>query len=299
MPDNKAKVVEVSSAGIVSNGEIVSSEAAKMFEAGLDNLSPNGVGYDFLASLFPLGQVIGIKVNTLAGRRMSTSPQLVFGLADIFHEIGHKKSDIIIWDRRERELISAGYTIQTRNSDYRCFATDTIGAGYSRELFSHKSIGSMVSKIQAEMVSLAVNFPVLKDHSLAGLSGCLKNNFGTIHNPNKYHANSCDPFQADLFAIDVIGGKQKLSIFDAIWVQYNGGPGFVNHWTEEYKAILMATDAVALDTVATEIIDRLRTKRGLERLKDRGREPIGVKTAGKDKLGCADLNDIKWITIEV
>ena len=299
MPDKKAKVIEVRSAKIISDGKIVPIEAAKMLEAGLDNLSPDGLGHDFLASLFPIGQVIGIKVNTLAGRRMSTSPQLVYSLADIFHEIGHKKSDIIIWDRRERELISAGYAIRTGGSDYRCFATDTTGTGFSRRLYNYKSIGSMVSRIQAELTNLTVNFPVLKDHSLAGLSGCLKNNFGTIHNPNKYHANFCDPFQADLLALDIIGGKQKLAVFDAIWVQYNNGPGFVNHWTEEYKAILLATDAVALDTVGTEIIDRLRTKRGLGRLKDSGREPIGIKTAGKDRLGCADLNDIEWVTIEV
>jgi len=299
MPNQKTKVVEVRSAGIINDGKIVPAESSKMFETGLDNLGSSGAGYDLLKRLFPIGQVIGIKVNTLAGRRMSTSPQLVYSLADIFHEIGHKKSNIIIWDRRERELISAGYTIRTSGSDYRCFATDTSGAGFSRKLYDHKSIGSMISKIQAEMVNLTVNFPVLKDHSLAGLSGCLKNNYGVIHNPNKYHENFCDPFQADLFAMDVVGGKQRLAVFDAIWVQYDGGPGFVNHWTEEYKAILLATDAIALDTVASEIIDRLRTKRGLERLKNSGREPIGIKTAGKDKLGCADLNDIEWITIEV
>jgi len=157
----------------------------------------------------------------------------------------------------------------------------------------------MVSKIQVEMVNLTVNFPVLKDHSLAGLSGCLKNNYGVIHNPNKYHGNFCDPFQVDLLAMDIVGGKQRLAVFDSIWVQYNGGPGFVNCWVEEYKAILLATDAVALDTVAIEIIDRLRTKNGLERLKDSGREPIGIKTAGKYALGCADLSDIEWITVEV
>jgi len=299
MLDKKARVVEVRSAGILSDSKIVPMEAAKMFETGLDKLSLSGIGDDLLTRLFPVGQTIGIKVNTLAGRRLSTSPPLVYSLADIFHDLGHKKSDIIIWDRRERELISAGYAIQTGGSDYRCFATDTLGAGFANKLYNHKSIGSMVSRIQAEMANVTVNFPVLKDHSLAGLSGCLKNNYGVIHNPNKYHENFCDPFQADLFEMDVIGGKQRLAVFDAIWVQFNGGPGFVNQWVEEYKAILLAMDAVALDTVAIEIIDRLRTKSGLERLKDSGREPIGIKTAGKYALGCADLSGIEWIVIEV
>ncbi|MCP4580626.1 MAG: DUF362 domain-containing protein [candidate division Zixibacteria bacterium] len=299
MSNYKAKVVEVYSERILTNGKIDRAVASKMLEAGLDNLSPGGIGYDLLGEMFSQGQTIGIKVNTLAGRRMSTSPELVYSLAEILHKIGHHKENIIIWDRSERELKSAGYQVKTGESDFLCFATDTSGAGFSRQLYKHKSIGSLISKIQAEMVDSVINFPILKDHSLAGLSGCLKNYYGAIHNPNKYHENLCDPYQADLFALDVIGGKQRLAVFDAIRIQYNGGPGFVGRWAEEYKTIVMSSDAVALDVIGVEIIDRQRTKRGLKRLKESGREPVGLHRAGKDGLGCADLNDIEWVTIEV
>ncbi len=270
-----------------------------MFEIGLDQLSSSGVGYDLLERLFSIKQNIGIKVNTLAGKRMSTSPELVYALADILHKQGHKKNHITIWDRRENELVRAGYKIRTSGADYLCFATDTRGAGFSQNLYKHKSIGSLVSKIQTDMCDSMINFPVLKDHSLAGLSGCLKNYYGVIHNPNKYHDNMCDPFQADLYSMDVIRKKQKLAVFDAIKVQYNGGPGFIRQWTVDYGGILMSTDAVALDAVAVIIIDRLRTKNGLRKLKDSGRAPAGIKTAGKDGLGCADLDYIDWVVVEV
>jgi uncharacterized protein (DUF362 family) len=180
-----------------------------------------------------------------------------------------------------------------------CFATDTKGAGFSRKLYSNNSIGSMISRIQTEIVDIGINFPVLKDHSLAGLSGCLKNYYGAIHNPNKYHENLCDPYQADLYALDVIGGKEKLAVCDAVRVQYNGGPGYVDYWIEDYKALLISTDAVALDTVAAEIVNRLRTKNGMRKLKDSGREPVGIKSAGKAGLGIAELDQIEWIAIEV
>jgi len=299
MSGKKTRVVEVYSSKILSDGKIDPAEAVKMFEIGLDVLSSSGVGYDLLGQLFPPKHTIGIKVNSLAGRQMSTSPELVYALAGIIHKQGHKKSRIIIWDRKEGELKRAGYKIQAGNSDYRCFATDTPGVGFTRMLYKHRSIGSLVSKIQAEMCDSAINFPVLKDHSLAGLSGCLKNCFGMVHNPNKYHENLCDPFLADLYSMEIIKGKHKLAVFDAIKAQYDGGPGFVSRWVCDYKSILIATDAVALDAVAAKIIDTLRTKNGLKMLKDSGREPIGITTAGKDGLGYADLHDIEWIKTEV
>ncbi len=299
MSGKKARVVEVYSSKILSNGKIDSAKAVKMFEIGFDALSPTDVGSDLTEQLFPPKHTIGIKVNSLAGRRMSTSPEPVLALAGVLHKQGHKKSRVIIWDRKEVELKKAGYEIKTGGSDYRCFATDTPGVGFTRMLYKHRSIGSLVSKIQAEMCDSVINFPVLKDHSLAGLSGCLKNYFGVVHNPNKYHENLCDPFLADLYSMDIIKGKQKLAVFDAIRVQYESGPGFVSRWVCDYKAILMSTDAVALDAVAVNIIDTLRTKNGLKMLKNSGREPIGITTAGKDGLGYADLDDIEWIKTEV
>ncbi len=299
MAQKLAKVIEVRSASIIEGGKINPAEALKMLEVGLDNLSPTGVSYDLLDQLFPLKETIGIKVNTLVGKIMSTSPEMAYSLAEILHRQGHKKKNIIIWDRREDELSRAGYKITTRGSDYLCFATDTRGVGFARELFSYKTVGSLISRIQTELTDSVVNFPILKDHSLAGLSGCLKNYFGVIHNPNKYHENNCDPYQADLYSMNIIKGKQKLAVFDAVRVQFNGGPGYVPRWATDYKAVLLATDAVALDRVALEIIDRLRTQNGLAKLKDSGREAISINTSGNAGLGCAELDKIEWIVTEV
>lgn len=299
MPNKKAKVVEVHSACLTANGQIDSARAIEMFKTAFDKLSSTGLGDDFLEQLFPVGTNIGIKINTLAGRMLSTSPVLVYALADVLRQVGHDKKRITIWDRRETELKRAGYKIQTSSSDYLCFATDTAGVGFDGRIYSHKSIGSLVSKIQTGMTDTVINFPVLKDHWLAGLSGCLKNYYGVIHNPNKYHENMCNPYQADLYALDIIRGKQRLAAFDAVRVQYEGGPGYVSQLVEPYQAILLSTDAVALDRVGIEIIDRLRTKNGLRPLKEVNREPTGVITASKDGLGCADLEDIEWLRVEI
>lgn len=299
MVTGKTKVVQVISKRVKSSGQMVPAVLAEMLEAGLDRLSPTGESFDLLESLFQIGQTIGIKVNSLAGREVSTSPGCAGAVAELMHRAGHKKNNIIIWDRREGELARAGYEIMTRGSNYMCFATDTTGVGFDGELYSHKSVGSLVSKLQTQICDATINMPILKDHSLAGLSGCLKNNYGMIHNPNKYHENLCSPYQADLLALDVIGPKQKLAVCDAINVQYNGGPGLMKRWLVPGNFLLLATDPVALDTVAAEIIDRLRTANGLKKLKDVGREPQGAKVAGKDGSGCAELENIDWINLEI
>jgi uncharacterized protein (DUF362 family) len=299
MPEKKARVVEIHSSRAVKDSHVDAASAAAMMAEGLDHLSPTGVASDLLEKLFPVGDTIGFKVNALAGRLMSTAPQLTFALADILFKMGHKKKNIIIWDRREAELTRAGYSIRVSGSEYQCFATDTMGVGYSNNLYNHKSIGSMVSRIQAELTQSVVNFPILKDHSIAGLSGCLKNYYGVIHNPNKYHENLCNPFLSDLYSMDVIKGKQKLAVCDATRIQVNGGPGYVKRWAMDYKSILLSTDAVALDRVGWEIIDRMRTNSGLPKLKDAGREPINIRTAGEAGLGCADLDNIEWMVVNI
>jgi len=296
MSPKKARVVEIHSAGVISDGRINRAHAAKMIEAGLDILSPTGSAWDIVDEVFPGGIGLGIKVNSLAGRMMSTSPEVAYAVADVLHKFGHKKRKVIIWDRREAELKRAGFKISTSGDDFQCFATDSAGVGFARELYQHGSIGSMISRIQAEMADAMINVAVLKDHSLAGLSGCLKNYFGVIHNPNKYHQDMCSPFLADLYSLDVVRGRQKLAVFDALRVQINGGPGYVARWVIEYGSILLSSDAVALDTVGTRIIDNLRTKAGMSVLRDSGREPIGIKVAGEYGLGCAVLDDIEWIT---
>ena len=57
---------------------------------------------------------------------------------------------------------------------------------------------------------MLINLPVLKDHDGAGVTIALKNMYGAIHNPNKYHPNGCDPYVADLNMLPEIRSRMKL-----------------------------------------------------------------------------------------
>ena len=91
------------------------------------------------------------------------------------------------------------------------------------EIESSGRIGSCFSRIVAEQVDALICVPVLKDHSLAGVSLGMKNYYGAIHNPNKYHDDHCDPFIVDVVSHRFIRSKWRLTVCDATRAQCHAG----------------------------------------------------------------------------
>ena len=65
--------------------------------------------------------------------------------------------------------------------------------------------------------------------------------YGAINNPNKYHADNCDPYCAHVNSLEPIKSKNRLTMIDAVRVQYNGGPGYVEDYLTYYGGSLSAT----------------------------------------------------------
>ncbi|MFX0141290.1 MAG: DUF362 domain-containing protein, partial [Candidatus Hodarchaeota archaeon] len=137
------------------------------------------------AKLFSSEDTVGIKVNCLAGRGISSSKELVDAIVENLLSVGIKKDKIIIWDRANYDLEKAGYKIQTSSRNIKCYGNDH--AGYTNEIYESRSIGSFLSNILVRQCTAIVNVPILKDHGIVGVTNALKNFFGAIHNPNKYH----------------------------------------------------------------------------------------------------------------
>jgi uncharacterized protein (DUF362 family) len=169
--------------------------------------------------------------------------------------------------------------------------------GYSNSLIDHKNIGSLLSRIMEEFTTVQANLPVLKDHNLSGVTCSLKNWFGAIHNPNKYHENGCNPYIADLNTIPQIREQHKLVICDALRVQFNGGPSYHRQWADNFGGIILGDDPVAVDLVGYQIIDKLRKKNGLPSLEKAGRRPEHIFTAADDEhqLGKANPEEIEIV----
>ncbi len=236
---------------------------------------------------------IGIKVNTLGGKWISTRPEVPLSLVAWLSESGFRASNILIWDRTNRELEEAGYRLRSARSGVRILGTDAKGAGYGEGLVSHLNVGSLFSVLQTDFITASVSLAILKDHGLAGITAGMKNYFGSIHNPNKYHDSRCDPFVAEVFDSPPVKNKHRLSIIDALTVQYHKGPSYHPQWADRSGILLFSLDPVAADRIGWDLVEKLRRTKGLPSLSEEGREPSYLFTAERMGLGRASLSDIE------
>jgi len=286
----ESRVIQVRSSLVVDDdGSIDLDILHQMIETGFNAISESNDYGDYLQSIFNSGDVIGLKVNGLAGNTVS----------NLLDEVGRSRKKHLIWDRFDRELSALGFAIATKGAGPLCFGTDHRGVGYSNSLVSKGKIGGLLSRILVDYCDVVINLPVLKDHGIAGITCALKNHYGSIHNPNKYHDNACDPFIADLNSLEQIRSKQRLIVVDALKVQFHGGPAYHPQWAANYGGILIGTDPVAIDAVGYRIIEDLRRTAGLTTLKGTGREPIYIKTADKYGLGEAELEKIDFVKLKL
>ena len=303
MSDDKAKVVHVRAGAPQAGRADLSVETLRqMLELGLRTLAGCRDAPSAWSRYFGSRDTVGIKVNCLGGRNMCTRPALAAAAARSLQSAGIAAGRIVVWDRSSRELARCGFPLnRSENGDFLCLGTDAEGVGYEEELTVHRSIGSRFSKLLTRHCSAMVNMPVLKDHGLCGITAALKNTFGTLHNPNKYHEDHCDPFVADANDVPLVKRKTRLVICDATLVQYKGGPAYHPQWTKPLGSILLAEDPVALDSVGVRILNRLRAENGFPPIEPGGEVPAYLVTAAdaEHRLGRYRTEEIELVEVEL
>ena len=208
-------------------------------------------------------EVVGLKVNCLSGRGDSTSTVLVEAVCERLQQAGIPHTNIVIWDRLNSDLESAGFQVSSRKDRIRCIGNDA--SGYETDLAIYGSVGSLLSNTLTRTCDAVVNLPVLKDHGIVGVTMALKNLFGAIHNPNKYHLTAGDPYVADVNMLPPIRQKVRLTICDAIAPQYEGGPSYMPQWSWPFNGVIASRDPVALDYTGGGSSNRNAPKRASSR----------------------------------
>ncbi len=268
---------------------------ARMFDRGLSLLTGERDPAAAVSLLFRPDDRVGIKVNTIGGRALSTRPEVALGLAGRLAGAGVPEGNIIVWDRTTRELRDAGYATGGGRSGVRILGTDADGVGYGPDLVAHLGVGSLFSRIQSGYVTASISLAILKDHGLAGVTAGMKNYFGAIHNPNKYHDSGCDPYVAEVFDSPPVKGRHRLTVLDALTVQFHKGPSYHARWAARFGGLVFGLDPVAVDSVGGAIIERLRSEAGLPTLEAEGRAPRYLDTAERMGLGRSDAASIERI----
>ncbi|RJP14883.1 MAG: DUF362 domain-containing protein [Candidatus Abyssobacteria bacterium SURF_5] len=281
---DKSAVVVVRNEKLFKNGSgLRDDQVAQALSVGVAALFDNQDPVKNWRDLFKPSDIVGIKVNCIAGPELSTHPQVVMAIALQLQAAGVPAENIIVWDRTSRELTRAGYTVNTGNKGIRVYGTDAVG--YEEKAVSHKSFNGRLSKILTRQITALINVPILKDHSGAGVTISMKNHYGSIQNPGNHHNNLCDPYIADLNSVDEIRSKTRLIVCDATRASCNGGPGYNAAFAWRYCGLLISRDPVALDTIGTGIIDERREQMGLPKLEKIGRYPRQLISAADNGLG--------------
>lgn len=232
--------------------------------------------------LFRPEDTVGIKLNCLAGPRLSPRPELVTALAELITLAGVPAHRIVLFERSTRELERAGFR---GDGPYRTVGIDR---DWDRDIVTSGEIGSCYARVVTERCTALVGFGVVKDHDLAGVSGSLKNWYGVIHNPNKYHDSNCNPYVADVVRHPYVADKHRLTVLDGVTAQCHGGPGLRSEELFDLHTVLATTDPVAADAWAWRQLDAERRRRKMPTLEQAGRAPGFIATAARHDLGVAD-----------
>jgi uncharacterized protein (DUF362 family) len=247
-------------------------------------------------ALFSSRERVVLKLNCLAAPRLSPRPEVVRAIVRGLLSAGVRADRIVLFERTERELRLAGFVPGKGPEGVRVLGTDMLeGSGYDSRIVFSGEIGSLFSRVVTRGCDALINVGILKDHNLSGVSVGLKNLYGLIHNPNKYHDRACDPYVADVAAAEPVRDRLRLTICDAITAQCDGGPAFVPARTWAENAVLASTDPVALDRVAWDRLEEVRKERELPPIRGSAREPRWLRTAAGKGLGTDDIDRIRLL----
>jgi hypothetical protein len=264
-------------------------------------------------SLVGSDAVVGIKVSASAGLHGGTRVAVVEAVAAGLREAGLPRERILVWDRDLSSLLAAGYRKDAKNYTLRWIdAAD----GYDEESqvsapvlgrliwgdsrFGRRSPSrladllasgdqlssqSYYGKILSRTVSKVINIPSALDSTLTGIHGAIANmTLPNLDNWRRFvkEPHHGDPFLAEIYADAVIRDKVVLTILDALFVQYAGGPFPNPSGAVDNGALFASRDPVAIDATLLEMIEELRISSKLPSARERGGH---VETAARFGLG--------------
>jgi len=235
--------------------------------------------------------VVGLKINCLFGPGASTHMEVVQAVIAGCRAVGVPPEHIIVWDRTTGDMTKTGYPVVREGEGVRFYGTDGF---YEPNASVEGSFNGRLSQILTRTTTALINLPVLKTHGTSGITGALKNHYGSFHNPASHHDNYCDPFIADVNSLPVIREKTRLIVMDALLPIAEGGPAAKPAMTWPYGGILAATDPVAIDFLGLQILEARRQAIGLGPI---GQQARHIATAAAKGVGTNDPARIDLIEL--
>jgi uncharacterized protein (DUF362 family) len=322
------RVIKVQNESSVSDDVISEDVVYKMLGNGMLSLTGdpdiNAAWRNFVSP----GEVVGLKVNPIGGKLLSTNHALVKSVISQLEKSGISRTDIVIFDRRMQQLLDAGFT-KENYPGIKIVATEHVdesGSYYNEkgELYSLSMIDkdwyywadcemeyddyllpfmvnqgkySYFSTIITRQLDKVINLPIMKNAG-ASITLCLKNlGYGVITNTSRLHSTLWAETSAQVCAFPPVRDKVVLNIADGIRGCYDGGPGANPQFFTDYKMLLIGTDPVAVDMTGYDIIIGKRIEMGRQNaFAESGlnqmliAQELGLGIADKEKIELKEIS---------
>jgi uncharacterized protein (DUF362 family) len=307
----------------ISENKIDEAAAYAMVEQGMLALTGAGNLHSAWKKFVKPGEKIGLKINPVAGKILTTSHEIVKAVIHQLELAGIARSDIVLWDRRAFQLTESDFTAEnypgiiitgTEQQDASGSYYDADGKLYGEKMidtswyfwadvegeYDAYTIPYMVNggkysyftRICTQMVDKIINIPIMKNAGTTATLALKNLAFGSVSNTGRLHQQLWAETCAQVCAFPPLRDKVVLNIVDGIRGCFDGGPGANPQFFTDYKTVLVATDPVAIDRVGYEIILKKRIEEKLQKEESPGARRY-MDLAQELQLGIADLEKIR------
>ena len=296
-PAGHSKVVVARDNALHNNGVIDDKRVAALLDHAIAQYTGKQNPAAAWKQILRNDKRIGVKINGLGSRGIATHPALILAVCERLLQAGIKPGDIVVWDNRTDFVRNCGMSLSSDPNKIRVTSSEI--EGYEDQQSSFGVARIKLAKILTRQCDMVINLPILKDHSMAGLTFSMKNMYGVVDRPMDLHANNCSPAVADLNAIPIVRDKVRFTIGDAMASVYDGGPGFHPERLWHPNALIVGEDRVAVDHTAWQILEKKRAEAGMKSLEAAGRAPryIAVAADKTHGLGTDDPSRIHLLEV--
>jgi uncharacterized protein (DUF362 family) len=327
------RVVEVSHPQAIVANRVSQPIVHELLERGLKDLTGESSTAAAFAKFVQPNDIVGIKINPSGAPACCSSPEIVREIIEGLAAAGVPLRNIVVYDRFGYEIDLGSYQPLMPPGIEIVGVQDGLldASGYDANIycdvnfFGEWETRSYMASIVASRLTKIINVPTLKDHSAAGVTGCLKNvAYGTFNNVARSHQTPysfTNPLIGVMCSVEPLRSKVVLNIMDGMRMVWHGGPLTQNqNFIFPAGLLLLSTDPVAMDTVELEMIEKKRREQGApsiwthdpatiarnsrEFYQDASknlfyRQPGHIAAAGKLGLGISDLKQIDHRKLQI
>jgi uncharacterized protein (DUF362 family) len=321
------RVIELFDSRSIVNNRVSQPVISVMLERGMKELTGETSSTAAWAKFVTPADIVGIKINPSGAPACCSSPEIIKEIIKGLESAGVPTRNIVVFDRYAYEMDIGSYQthlppgigvvgIQESKLD---------ASGYDANVYCQASFfgewetRSYLASLVTEKLTKIINVPTMKDHSAAGVTGCLKNlGYGTFNNVARSHQNPysfTEPLIGVMCSVEPLRSKAVLNIMDGTRQVWHGGPlTQAQQFIYSAGVLLVGTDPVAMDTIELQAIEKKRQQEGAPSLWARDpksittdgrefyhdpaknlfyRQPGHIAAAGKLGLGVSDLKQIE------